>query len=605
MKTNIKTLLCTLICILISTAAVAKGNIVWKNVETGITESGFTFRKVEFTSKATIVHFDFKQDVSFMFPHHTRLITDQGEELTFVKAVGVQSDIWIKGTKGKAIPVAMHFAPAKQPVKWLHYFEGKGSDEWKTFFIREAGTKVSENDVPSIFKNIKYDDNEILPTTKFCPTPARLHIYTNTKSLDMEASTFVYGFGDVEGDSYTFEIKNGEGTLTAQLFFPRTQEIIVGGKTFPCIMEPGKDAYCYVDLSKNADDKGDVLFAGHMAKTNQELVDKKLYDICEIKYTDPSYLCTTDTLLSIDQRLDMIETVFKNKIDSINNGKYSDNVKPLLRMNAEISRRMLSYNYGGLLLRSNKFKLEEIRDKVKSMLPIEKAGIKLQGVAQEYEYSPYATLCPGFVNLSGLHNDPDGKENTYLKELSNLSSFLKDMSVEDNIKFITVPEMLEYAKERKVIYQAKMDSLKDLQKADAIHFKEFDNVAPEAILDTIINHYKGKTILIDIWATWCGPCRQGHKNMAPMKEDMKDKSISFVYITSPTSPEGTWRNMITEISGDHYYLTQDQYAYILNKYNSEGIPTYIIFDKEGNSQYSHIGLPSLDELRNEINKAMK
>jgi len=591
-----------LICIVMSTTAVAKGKNVWK-VQTGQTQKGFTFRTVEFTPEATIVNFDFKQDDTFMFPAHTRLITDQGEVLSFIKTEGAPSSTWVNGTEGKTLSVAMHFTPAKQPIKWLHYYEGKTSGDWKTFFIQKAGSKPMKIDIPDIFKNVKYDDKETLPATKFNPAPTRLHVYTNLKSLDLEASTFIDGFGEKESDEQTFDIKNGECIISTQLFFPRTQGISVAGRKFACIMEPGKDAYCYVDLSKKDGEKGSIIFAGNMAKTNQELVDKKLQNICVVKFDDPSYLCTTDTTLSVDQRFDMIQSILKSKIDSINNGDYSDNVKTLLRMNTEYSNQILRLNYSALLYKLNQFKKEDIPDMGEKMLPFRDAAKKLGNM--EIYYSPYATLCPGCINLSCRHIGPDGKENTLLKDLTYLSAFLKNMSEEKYLEFISDSKMLEYAKERKAAYQARMDSLRALQNTDAIHFKEFDDVAPEAILDTITNRYKGKAILIDIWATWCGPCRQGHKLMKPLKEEMKDKNISFVYISSPSSPEGTWRNMIAEIPGDHYYLTQEQYSNILHKYDSEGIPTYIIFDKNGNSQYSHIGFPSLDELRNEINKAMK
>ena len=112
-------------------------------------------------------------------------------------------------------------------------------------------------------------------------------------------------------------------------------------------------------------------------------------------------------------------------------------------------------------------------------------------------------------------------------------------------------------------------------------YKKYDEVAPEQILQTILDKYKGKTVLIDIWATWCGPCRMGHKQLAPLKQELKDSNVKFVYITSPTSPLATWQEMIKDIDGDHYYLTGEQYDYVLNHFESDGIPTYAIYDPAG------------------------
>ena len=145
----------------------------------------------------------------------------------------------------------------------------------------------------------------------------------------------------------------------------------------------------------------------------------------------------------------------------------------------------------------------------------------------------------------------------------------------------------------------------ELASHESVFFKRYDDVAPEDILQTILDNYKGKAVLIDMWATWCGPCRAGHKAMAPIKNDLKDKNIQFVYITSPSSPPTTWQEMIKDIDGDHYYLTEEQNHYILNYFESEGIPTYAIYNTKGEQTYKSIGFPGLDTIKNEIEKAQK
>ena len=145
----------------------------------------------------------------------------------------------------------------------------------------------------------------------------------------------------------------------------------------------------------------------------------------------------------------------------------------------------------------------------------------------------------------------------------------------------------------------------ELASHESVFFKRYDDVAPEDILQTILDNYKGKAVLIDMWATWCGPCRAGHKAMAPIKNDLKDKNIQFVYITSPSSPPTTWQEMIKDIDGDHYYLTEEQYEYILDKYEAPGIPTYAIYDAKGEQTYKSIGFPGLDTIKSKIEKALK
>ena len=63
--------------------------------------------------------------------------------------------------------------------------------------------------------------------------------------------------------------------------------------------------------------------------------------------------------------------------------------------------------------------------------------------------------------------------------------------------------------------------------------------------------------------------------------------------------------MIKEISGEHYYLTNEQYQSVLSQYESQGVPTYLIFDKNGNFIYKSVGYPGNETMKANLLKALE
>lgn len=130
------------------------------------------------------------------------------------------------------------------------------------------------------------------------------------------------------------------------------------------------------------------------------------------------------------------------------------------------------------------------------------------------------------------------------------------------------------------------------------------SVRGDSLLPAIAARHKGRVVLIDFWATWCAPCRQAMKSMKPMKEELKGKDVDFVFVTDETSPQVLWKKMITDIHGEHYYLSNAQNADLLKKYQFTGIPAYLILDREGRVVYQHVGFPGTEVMKQELEKAL-
>lgn len=142
-------------------------------------------------------------------------------------------------------------------------------------------------------------------------------------------------------------------------------------------------------------------------------------------------------------------------------------------------------------------------------------------------------------------------------------------------------------------------------KAEGVYIKTIDStLVGEEVFNAVVAEYKGKPVLVDFWATWCPPCRAAMKTIIPVKEALAEE-VSFVYITGPSSPEDTWKEMIKEIHGDHYYVTEAQWNTLLDQFESQGIPTYIIVDKEGNVMNKYIGFPGEEIIKAELETLTK
>ena len=120
-----------------------------------------------------------------------------------------------------------------------------------------------------------------------------------------------------------------------------------------------------------------------------------------------------------------------------------------------------------------------------------------------------------------------------------------------------------------------------------------------------LNDLKGKDIYLDIWASWCAPCKMEIPFAQKLEEEMKNQNIVFLYM-SIDEDEMAWKKAINEnnLNGMHLIASGSYNSEIAKLYNVKGIPHYITINKEGKIVDSNAKRPSGD-IKKDLVKLLK
>ncbi len=138
-------------------------------------------------------------------------------------------------------------------------------------------------------------------------------------------------------------------------------------------------------------------------------------------------------------------------------------------------------------------------------------------------------------------------------------------------KYFTLPEQIERAK----IVEAKLVETKT--GVPAFQFS-YPNISGQKIS---LADLKGKVVLIDMWATWCGPCRAEEPHWEKLNEEFIGKQVAFVGV-SVDQDKPKWEAYVKEKNLKGIQLHAGSGNTLSDAYKVNTIPRYILIDKSGN-----------------------
>ena len=114
-----------------------------------------------------------------------------------------------------------------------------------------------------------------------------------------------------------------------------------------------------------------------------------------------------------------------------------------------------------------------------------------------------------------------------------------------------------------------------------------------------LSDYRGKVVLLNFWATWCGPCQEELPWFREFQRDYKDRNFAVLGLSVDEDGWKAINPFLTHFTLNYPVLLADDHTQMLYG-NVESLPTNFVIDAQGRIASHHIGLVSKKTYREEI-----
>lgn len=114
-----------------------------------------------------------------------------------------------------------------------------------------------------------------------------------------------------------------------------------------------------------------------------------------------------------------------------------------------------------------------------------------------------------------------------------------------------------------------------------------------------LDQYKGKVVVIDMFATWCGPCRTQMGELSDLSSRFSPSDLVILSVDADLSENmDQVRELRTQVGASWTFAMSN--SDFNSVFPASSIPTMFILDREGNVVEKHVGVTSADVLESEI-----
>ena len=121
-----------------------------------------------------------------------------------------------------------------------------------------------------------------------------------------------------------------------------------------------------------------------------------------------------------------------------------------------------------------------------------------------------------------------------------------------------------------------------------------------------LSDFKGKVVLVDVWATWCGPCRGEIPHLKKLEQEMHGTDVVFLGVSvDEAKDKQKWLDFIKKEELGGIQVHASGWSKIAQDYKIKGIPRFMVFDKQGRVVSVDAPRPSSPELKEMLEKELK